>query len=79
MKNYNVMFTEKQQKDLHYHLEKLSNMNIVRAKHLKFKENVPKYGRTTNNSFLGNVGTTCLGTYKLSKNFLIHLSIMLTG
>ena len=71
MKNCNIIFTEKQQKHPHYDLEKLSNMNILRTKNLKFKENVPKYGRTTNNSFLGNVGTTCLGTYKLSNNFLI--------
>ena len=43
---------------------------------LKVKENVPKYGKTTSNSFLGIVGTICLGTYSLSKNFLIHWSIM---
>ena len=46
---------------------------------LKFKENVPKYGRTTHNSFLGTVGTICLRTYNLPKNFLIHWSIILTG
>ena len=46
---------------------------------LKFKENVPKYGITTNNSFSGIVGTICSGTYNLSKNFLIHWSITLTG
>ena len=46
---------------------------------LKFKENVPKYGKTTNNSFLGTVGTIYLGTYSLSKNFLIDWSIILTG
>ena len=46
---------------------------------LKFKENVPKYGRTTNNSFLGTVSTICLGTHNLSTNFLIHWSIILTG
>ena len=39
---------------------------------LKFKENVSKYGRTTSNSLLGTVGTICLGTYNVSKNFLIH-------
>ena len=39
---------------------------------LKFKENVPKNGRTTNNSFLGTAGTISLGTYTLSRNFLIH-------
>ena len=39
---------------------------------LKFKENVPNNGRTTNNSFLGTVSTICLGTYNLSRNFLIH-------
>ena len=46
---------------------------------LKFKENVPKHGRTTNNSFLGTVDTICVGTYNLSKNFLIHWSVILTG
>ena len=46
---------------------------------LKFKENAPKYGRKTNNSFLGTVGTICLGTYNFSKNFLIHWLIILTG
>ena len=46
---------------------------------LKFKENVLKNGRTTNNSLLGNVNTICLGTYNLSKNFLIHWSIIITG
>ena len=45
---------------------------------LKFKENVPKNGRTTNNSFLGTVRAIYLGTYNLSKN-LIHWSIILTG
>ena len=39
---------------------------------LKFKENFPKNGRTTNNSLLGTVGTICLGRYNLSNNFLIH-------
>ena len=39
---------------------------------LKFKENFPKNGRTTNNSLLGTVGTICLGMYNLSKNILIH-------
>ena len=38
---------------------------------LKFKENLPKNGRTTNNSLLGAVNTICLGTYNLSKNFSI--------
>ena len=33
----------------------------------KFKENIPKYGRTTNNSFLGTVDVICLGAYNLSK------------
>ena len=33
----------------------------------------------TNNFLLGNVGTICLGTYNLSKNFLIHWSTILTG
>ena len=46
---------------------------------LKFKENVPKNGRATNNSFFGTVSTICLGTYNLSRNFLIHWSIILTG
>ena len=46
---------------------------------LKIKSNIPKYGRTTNNSFLGTAGTICLGTYNLSKNSLIHWSIILTG
>ena len=46
---------------------------------LKFKENVPKNGRTTNNSLLGTFETTCLGTYNLSINFLILWSIILTG
>ena len=36
---------------------------------LKSKENIPKYGRATNNSLLVTVGTMCLGTYNLSKNF----------
>ena len=45
---------------------------------LKFKENVPKNGRT-NNSLLGTFETTCLGTYNLSINFLILWSIILTG
>ena len=35
---------------------------------LKFKENVPKTGRTANNSILGTVDTICLGTYNLSRN-----------
>ena len=35
---------------------------------LKFKENVSKYGRITNNSFFGTICTICLGTYNLSKN-----------
>ena len=39
---------------------------------LKFKENVPKYGRTTNNSYLGAFGTICVGTYNFSKKLLIH-------
>ena len=46
---------------------------------LKFKENVPKNGRTTSNSFFGTISTVCLGTYNLSRNFLIHCSIILTG
>ena len=46
---------------------------------LKFKENVPKIGRKTNNSYLGTVCIICLGTYNLSKNLLIHWSIILTG
>ena len=46
---------------------------------LKFRENITNYGRTTTNSLLGTVGTICLGTYNLSKNFLICWSIMLTG
>ena len=46
---------------------------------LKFKENVPKYGRTANSSFLGTLGAICLGTYNLPKNFLIRWSIILTG
>ena len=46
---------------------------------LKFDENVPKNGRTTNNSFLGTVSTICVGTYNLSRKFLIHWSIILTG
>ena len=46
---------------------------------LKFKENVPKYGRITDNSFLGTVSTICVGMYNLAKNFLIHWSIMCSG
>ena len=46
---------------------------------LKFKKNVPENGRTTNNSFLDTVDKICVGTYNLSKNFLIHWSIILTG
>ena len=38
----------------------------------KFKENVPKYGRTMINSFLGTVGAICSGTYNLCRNVLIH-------
>ena len=45
---------------------------------LKFRENVPKNGRTTSNSFFGTVSTICLETYNLSRNFLIHWSIILT-
>ena len=41
---------------------------------LKFKENVPKYGRTTKNPLLCTVGTICLATYNLSKNVLILVS-----
>ena len=46
---------------------------------LKFKENVSKYGRITNNSFFGTICTICLGTYTLSKNLLIFWSIIFTG
>ena len=46
---------------------------------LKFNENVPKYGRKIENSLLGAVGTICLRTNNLSKNFLIHWLIILTG
>ena len=45
---------------------------------LRFKENVPKYGRTTNNSLLGTVCTICLEAHNLSQNFLLHWSIILT-
>ena len=40
---------------------------------LKFRENVPKYGRTTNNTLSGTVGTICLGTYNLFKIFFLIL------
>ena len=46
---------------------------------LQFKNNSLKDGRATNNAILGTVGTICLGTYNLSKNFLIYRSIILTG
>ena len=39
---------------------------------LIFKANIPKNGRTTNNSLLGTVNTSYFETYNLSKNFLIH-------
>ena len=32
MKNYNMILTEKKQKNWHYHLEKLMNMNILQKK-----------------------------------------------
>ena len=32
MKNCNMILTEKQQKNQHYHLEKLINMNILQVK-----------------------------------------------
>ena len=35
---------------------------------LIFKENVPKNGRTTSNSFFGTVSTICLGMYNFSRN-----------
>ena len=54
---------------LHCGKELLTNLY---KRFLKFKENVPKYGGTTNNSFLVIVITICLGTYTLFKNFLIH-------
>ena len=46
---------------------------------LKFIENVPENGKTINNSILDTAGTICLGMYNLSKNFLIHWSLILTG
>ena len=46
---------------------------------LKFKENIPENGRTTSNSFFGTASTIYLGTYNLSRNFLIYWSILLTG
>ena len=51
----------------------------VYKRFFKFNENVPKNGRTTNNSFLGTVSTICLVKYNLSRKFLIHWSIILTG
>ena len=32
MKSYNIILTEKQQKYEHYHLEKLTNTNILQVK-----------------------------------------------
>ena len=51
----------------------------LHTRFLKFKENVPKNGRRTNNSLLGTDGIICLGTYNFYKTFLIHWSVMLTG
>ena len=39
---------------------------------LKCPENFLENGGTINNSLLDTIGTVCLGTYNLSKNFLIH-------
>ena len=38
---------------------------------LRFKESFPRNGRLTISSLLGTVGTICLATFNLSKNFLI--------
>ena len=46
---------------------------------LQFKNNSLKDERATNNAILGTVGTIYLGTYNLSKTFLIYRSVILTG
>ena len=53
---------------LHWGSDLLTNLY---KRFVKFKENVPKNGRTTNNSILGTVDTICY------QNFLIHWSIVL--
>ena len=37
-------------------------LTALHKRFLKFKENVPKNGRTTSNSFFGTVSTICLAT-----------------
>ena len=46
---------------------------------LKQREDIPRYGNTINNSFLGSVCSSIFYENCLSKNIFMHLSTKLVG